>query len=162
MDIVSVFLASKKAIVINMDLQGNENSFETETDKIDRLDLPKKGTFIRCDKEKAQNYLWNKETEMLLDELKAIMDTSPIINENAKTYNTSVYTSINTLNKRAILYKNFITKELIKQPDIADQALEEVAIINPACSISTQKKYVELIDSLDVKGPAADNLLGAA
>ena len=56
---------------------GNENSFETETDKIDRLDLPKKGTFIRCDKEKAQNYLWNKETEMLLDELKAIIRHQP-------------------------------------------------------------------------------------
>ena len=47
-----------------MDLQGNENSCIIENVRIDRLDLPKEGTYIRCDKENARNYLWNKEFEV--------------------------------------------------------------------------------------------------
>ena len=58
-DIASAFLMTTKIITIDMDLQGNENSCIIENVRIDRLDLPKEGTYIRCDKEKARNYLWN-------------------------------------------------------------------------------------------------------
>lgn len=56
-DISSIFLHQKKAIIINMDLQGNENSFEIDTQNIDPLDLPKKGTYIKCNKAETRNYL---------------------------------------------------------------------------------------------------------
>lgn len=60
-DIASVFLSSSNIITINMNVQGNESSCVIENEKVDRLDLPKKGTYLRCDKEKARNYLWNKK-----------------------------------------------------------------------------------------------------
>lgn len=64
-DISSAFLLTQYIIVIDMDLEGNESSSIIERDNIDRLDLPKEGTYIRCDKTKAKNYLWNKELEFL-------------------------------------------------------------------------------------------------
>lgn len=42
--------------------EGTEKSYEINTEEIDPLDLPKPGTFIRCNKEKAQNYLLQLET----------------------------------------------------------------------------------------------------
>lgn len=59
-DIVTAFLKHQKAIV--MDMEGTEKSYEINTEEIDPLDLPKPGTFIRCNKEKAQNYLLQLET----------------------------------------------------------------------------------------------------
>ncbi len=69
-DIASAFLMTSQIITIDMDLQGNKNSCIIENVRIDRLDLPKEGTYIRCDKEKARNYLWNKEFEVFCEQLR--------------------------------------------------------------------------------------------
>ena len=66
MDIASAFLSQEKAIRIRMDLQGCEKSSVIDTAKMDRMDLPKEGTLVRCDKEKAREYLHKSEKEMLL------------------------------------------------------------------------------------------------
>ena len=60
-DIVTAFLKQQKAIVVVMDMNGEEESYEINTKEINPLDLPKPGTFIRCNKAKAQNYLLQKE-----------------------------------------------------------------------------------------------------
>ncbi|MFR8247622.1 MAG: hypothetical protein ACLU9V_07030 [Roseburia sp.] len=65
-DIASAFLSQEKAIRIRMDLQGCEKSSVIDTAKMDRMDLPKEGTLVRCDKEKAREYLHKSEKEMLL------------------------------------------------------------------------------------------------
>lgn len=52
-DIVTAFLKQPKAIVIDMDMNGKEKSYEINIKEIDPLDLPKPGTFIRCNKKKA-------------------------------------------------------------------------------------------------------------
>lgn len=62
-DIVTAFLKQQKAIVIDMDMKGTEKSYEINTKEIDPLDLPKPGTFIRCNKKKAQNYLLQLENK---------------------------------------------------------------------------------------------------
>lgn len=64
-DVATAFLMTSDVIVIDMDLQGNETSRLVKRDDIDELDLPEKGTYIRCNKEKAMDYLWNKEYEFL-------------------------------------------------------------------------------------------------
>ena len=63
MDIASVFLSRKKGWKIIMDICGNEKSGSIQMKDIDRLDLPKEGTYIRCDKEKAEMYLWKRAFE---------------------------------------------------------------------------------------------------
>ena len=57
MDILSAFLKVANVVIIDMDLDGNEVSRVVESDKIDRLDLPKEGVDIRCDKTKVYNYI---------------------------------------------------------------------------------------------------------
>ena len=69
-DIVTAFLKQQKAIVVVMDMNGEEESYEINTKEIDPLDLPKPGTFIRCNKAKAQNYLLQKEARTTFLRLK--------------------------------------------------------------------------------------------
>lgn len=56
-DILSAFFSSSKAIIINMDLQGHEQSHVIATKDIDCLDLPEKGTNLKCDQNRARTYL---------------------------------------------------------------------------------------------------------
>lgn len=161
-DIVSAFLISKEAIVINMDLQGNESSFQIDIDKVDRLDLPKEGTFIRCDKEKAQDYLWKKEVEILSAQLKVVMDMSPIIDEIIRTYNASFCASINILSKQMELYADSVSKGFVEQFDKIDETLRKTMTIKREYSISTKEKYVEAVDNIDVNKSDTDDYLQAA
>lgn len=48
-------------IIITMDTRGCEASVDVRAADIDPLDLPQPGTFVRCNKELARNYLWGKD-----------------------------------------------------------------------------------------------------
>ena len=61
MDIASAFLLPSTVIHIQMDLQGKERSSILKRDKVDRLDLPEEGTYVKCDKDMLRRYLENKE-----------------------------------------------------------------------------------------------------
>ena len=82
MDIASVFLSRKKGWKIIMDIYGNEKSESIQMKDIDRLDLPKEGTYIRCDKEKAEMYLWKRAFE---EEMKRNYD---VVNESDMSINS--------------------------------------------------------------------------
>lgn len=60
-DVASAFLARSSMIAVDMDIHGKESSHRIAQDRIDRLDLPKAGTYLKCDKEKANQYLWDLE-----------------------------------------------------------------------------------------------------
>lgn len=161
-DIASAFLISKKAIVISMDLQGNESSFEIDINKIDSLDLPKEGIFIRCDKEKAQAYLWKKDVERLSSQLKTAMDISPIINEIIRTYKSSFSATINILSKQVELYADSISKEFVEQFDKMSDILRKSMTIKHEYSIFKKEKYNEAVDKLEVNKSNTDDYLQAA
>ena len=57
MDIASAFLLPAAVIRIQMDMQGQERSSILKRDKVDRLDLPEEGTYIRCDRDRLRKYL---------------------------------------------------------------------------------------------------------
>lgn len=67
-DVTSAFMRNSNITVIEMDLEGNEKSYYINTENVDELDLPKEGTYLRCDKEKARDYLWNKELDEMLEQ----------------------------------------------------------------------------------------------
>lgn len=161
-DIATAFLTSKEAVVIKMDLEGVESSFVLDMDKIDRLDLPKEGTFIRCDQMKAQDYLWKKELSILYAQLKVVMDLSPIIDEIIRTYNASFCDSINILSKQMEMYADTVTKGFVEQFDKVGTMLGDAMTIKHSYSISVRDKYVEPMDNLDVNSPDIDNYLQAA
>lgn len=161
-DVASAFLTSSNIIAINMDIQGNESSCVIENEKIDRLDLPKEGTYLRCDKEKARNYLWNKEWEVLYEQLKLTIDTTPIIDEIVKSYNSVINETINILSKQMKMYSNSVSKVFVEQLDKLSETLRQSMTIKHEYSIHTKEKYVEIIDSVDVASADNDDYLQAA
>ena len=56
-DISSAFLMSSELYVVEKNLEGKENSRLVNHDIIDRLDLPKENTFLKCNLSDAENYL---------------------------------------------------------------------------------------------------------
>lgn len=60
-EIATAFLRAKNLIIYTMDLDGKEESMVANANKIDRLDLPREGTYLRCNKEEARLYLLGKE-----------------------------------------------------------------------------------------------------
>lgn len=158
-DIASAFLSSKTAIIITMDIEGNESSRIMNMDKVDRLDLPKEGTFIRCDEEKAQNYLWKKEWEILSEQLMAITNTTPAIGGIVNSYSAAFNTSINLLSKQTELYADSISKEFSNFPQQFNKTSEsanENMTVKYKYSISKKEKYVQSTDAMEIN-PSNDN-----
>lgn len=159
-DIASAFLISREAIIINMDLLGNEIISKINIDDIDRLDLPKEGTYIRSDKEKDQYYLWKKEAEILLQS-KVLMDMDFICgNESVSKYYFSEFYKI--LKIQTELYVDSMTKRFVESFDEMVEALKEGMYVKREYSILKKDKYSELIDDLNIDKSDADNYLEAA
>lgn len=160
-DIASVFLIKPNIIAIDMDLEGKESSCIIEKDKIDRLDLPKEGTYIRCDKEKAKCYLWNKEYEFLCEQFKSTIDT-PIIDEIVKSYSSVINETINILSKQIEVYSHSISNVVVEQLDRLSETLRQSMTIQYGYSISTKEKYVKVIESIEVSAADNDDYIEAA
>lgn len=161
-DIASAFLITPNIITIDRDSHGHESSCIIKNDKIDRLDLPKEGTYIRCDKEKAKNYLWNKEWEILCEQLKSTIDTASIIDEIEKSYSSVVNKTINILSKQMETYSNSGSKAFVEQLDGLSETLRQSMTIKYEYSLHAKEKYVEIVVSVDVDNAGNDDYLKAA
>lgn len=161
-DIASAILSAPKVIVIDMDLHGHESSCIIERDKIDRLDLPKEGTYIRCNKEKAQNYLWNKEWGIMYEKLKLTIDTTPIVEAIIKSYKSVINKTINTLNKQMKIYSDSVNKVFLEQENQLGELLRRSMTIEYGYSIHTEEKYVETMENVDIAGSHNDDYIEAA
>lgn len=161
-DIASLFLASPSIIAVDMDLQGYESSYVIERDKIDRLDLPKEGTYIRCDKESARNYLWNKEREVKHEQLKSAMgkkysyDFDIIVNSYCSIIIETMNIGINQIN----MYSDSSGKEFVKRISKWRKSLQE--LMTHEYRIHTEEKYVDFIDCFDTDSAENDDYIQAA
>jgi hypothetical protein len=69
-DIATLFFNSEKAVIIDMDLKGKETCKLIDSKKIDRIDLPEDGIFLRCNNTDIKEYLNNSKkviTEEFID-----------------------------------------------------------------------------------------------
>ena len=149
-DILSVFLSSKKAIVITMDIQGNENSYETYTNEIDRLDLPKEGIYIRCDRKKAEDYLWKKELEMFSGHLKWAIDDISLFDDIMKlSYADFMEFSINISRKFPELYAEHMNINFLEQTDRSSEMSGRLELIGDEYSICRKENYFDSVNSVD-------------
>lgn len=153
-DIASAFFLHQKVVIINMDLQGNESNSETEVSELDELDLPKRGTFVKCNTEEAYNYLWKKQYEMLLEKLKKIINTTTAINKGMGIYNDSVAASTNTFHKELTI-KNYANQ-------LNGDALKKNMITKYEYHIFKKEKYTEMLDNFDVEEKNRIDYLNAA
>lgn len=122
-DIASAFLINPNMIIIESDLQGHENSYIIKSDEIDELDLPKKGTYVKCDKQTADDFLRNKELE-LSKQSKSTYDISFVDDEIIESYSSTINKMISILNKKTMPYNNSVFIENIKLTDSFDKILK--------------------------------------
>lgn len=160
-DIASVFLSAKKAAVISMDLQGKECSEMKDINSVDRLDLPEEGTFIRCDKNKARNYLWKKQYELLYEQLKEIWNLIPDIDETVSSYYSVLKNSI-VFSRQMELYKDSVSKEFFQQTDTSGRDFTEVMTAGYKYSVEGNKQYTLFIDSMEIDSTGSHDSLEAA
>lgn len=160
MDIASAFLLKDKVIIINMNLQGDESSYIIASDEIDRLDLPKEGTYIRDNKEDAKNYLWSKEYQKLHEKIEIAIDMNQELNEMIKPYTTVLTKTIDVMYENIGRYKDFLSDVISQQLDELGETLENSMLIEQGYSIEKKEKYVEVIDSVELSND--DKLIQAA
>lgn len=161
-DITSAFLKVPKVIIITMDLEGNESNYVIDINKIDRLDLPKEGTFIRTDKERAKNYLWRKNYESVCLQLRKKVGATLIADEIIMSYNVVFHKSSYTTKKRLEQYCDLINKEFCKQTGKLSIKLEQSAISKDENSIHIKKKYSKQIEQIDINNANNDFYIEAA
>ncbi|MDC7291382.1 hypothetical protein NXH76_26735 [Blautia schinkii] len=158
-DIVSAFIKQETAILITMDVQGNESSSFIDIKDVDPLDLPKEGTFVRCNKEKALNYLWKKELEVAAAILKTVMKPmlSSVI-EIIKSY-SSVFTASINISKELELYSNSLSENYAK---MLNEIQGETMPVRFEYSVYMKDKYIEPVDEVVVDDINDDGYLEAA
>ena len=157
-DVATAFLMTSDVIVIDMDLQGNETSHLVKRDDIDELDLPEKGTYIRCNKEKAMDYLWNKEYEFLCNHLKATIEKNFCLNEISFSYKAVFNKIFNALDKQLEMYTVSLNKELNESWEKMQKVLTQTVMIKQEYFLSTNNECIEITDSIEFE----DDYLGAA
>lgn len=147
-DVASAFFRNPFVVSICMDLQGVEESYIIEKSKIDELDLPKPGTYIKCNREKAQGYLWNKEAEELHQKRKC--NEIDIANE-----------SFNMSSKQKVNYRTTVNKNKIDCLNMIDSTQKQYLVIHEYF-METKEKYDEIMDNINLGSGENDNYLGAA
>lgn len=155
-DIASAFLISKEAIIVTMDLKGNEKNFKIPMSKIDPLDLPKEGTFIKGN-EKALNYLLKKEIKKIQTQLKITIDIS-YNNVIIERENNSFY-KINMSNKYIEMYQKM--SALKKDEWLSKKQKNEKMKFKDAYTITKNEKYKEDINKIDIQELNKKNYLDA-
>ncbi|KSV57563.1 hypothetical protein [Acetivibrio ethanolgignens] len=161
-DIASALCLSKTLVVATMDIHGKEKSSVIDTEAVDKLDLPKSGTFIRCDKETAYNYLWNKEYEVLLAKLDKAIDYTPILDKITESYSLIINTPINTLNTQMKSYVNSININMVETLNRFSESLRKTMTINSGYNIIRKEKYNEMTDNMDISDTNNDDYAKAA
>lgn len=160
-DILSVFLSAKRAVVITMDLQGNESSCIVDTGSVDRLDLPEEGTFIRCDKNKARSYLWKKQYELLCGQIKEIRKAMAALDESVSSYRSVLNNSI-VIKRQTEIYKDSVSKEFFQQTDMSEPEFHESVTAGYQYSLDKNKPYYFSVESMEIDNSGSHDSLEAA
>lgn len=161
-DIASVFLSVPYVIAIDMDLQGDERSSIIDNDKIDRVDLPKEGTYVRCNKEQARNYLWNKKWEIFCQQLKSTMEKANVFDAIIKSYKTVIYSPVELLNGQMKAYSDTFGKMLAEQlNDLIDTVSQSVTILQEY-SVEVKEKYAEMSECVEITEKETADYIQAA
>lgn len=156
-DIASAFLLTQNVIAIDMDLKGNEISYIIERDSIDKLDLPKEGTYIRCDKIKAKKYLYDKKLEFS-DKPFNLEENMTLIYKTVESYtfkieeNETFNIIEKTLNYKTVeSYTSKINEnEIFNIIKEVDESLKQSIIVeNEYCICKDIEKYIDNIQNDD-------------
>lgn len=151
LDITTAMRLQKNMYVVEREISGIETGYCIETELVDVLDLPEEGVYLRCNKEKANDYLWNKQLLVLS---KSISNLKPIMDSITNTYSVALNESFQIACKNMELYADAISKTFSKQLEIL--AKEAMVIKNEYSLI------VEKVEENDLKESIDDDYIQAA
>lgn len=124
-DIASAFLSAPELVIITLNLQGEERVRVVRADEADRLDLPKEGTFVRCGKEEAKMYLWQKKWEMVSDRQREIVKRTEASDE--------------------VMQKAFFVNTIYKGAVEPESRLRDTISESYEYSVSSKEEYIETV-----------------
>ena len=159
-DIASAFLSSPQIIVVDMDLQGEEHSREIDYGQVDRLDLPQEGTYIRCDKRKARDYLWHKEWEALLQKFQKEEEAD--YSAKATVLQTYLFKICEIAE---ISFQNrtvFMRETCESSSDGSEKIKVDPSSAQFEYSICVNEKHTEIVDHVDVSSESYEDYVLAA
>lgn len=160
MDIASIFLSASHIIAIDMDLQGNETSSIINNGQIDRLDIPREGTYVRCNKEKARNYLWNKKWSAFCRQLESTLDETIVFDAIIKSYKAVINSTV--LNWQMKVCVDSLEKISVEQFDDLINMVSQSVRVSQEYSVETEEKYAEISECIEVSETETDDFIQAA
>lgn len=134
-----------------MDMQGHEESRFIETDQIDRLDLPKEGTYLRCDKDKARDYLGNRQREFIVKESKPMTEAGPFRSYSSVVNKIDICMGTNNHGMISAAYLNKF-----------DETVNLTMAIKAEYSIHPKERYNKTTENNAIAKADNDNYLQAA
>lgn len=93
-------------VIVDRDIHGNEQSFPIDSETIDELDLPKRGTMLRCDRESALDYVMGKDANVSFREQRIVLEVEYSKDISIKLRHTGNYK--NQALKRMKAYVEYI------------------------------------------------------
>lgn len=144
LDVMTAMCLQKNLYVVERELSGTETSYCIETRLVDMLDLPEEGVYLRCNKEKANNYLWSKQLLILS---KSISNLKPIMDSITKNYSVAFNESFQIASRNVEIYADAISKNFLKQMEIF--AKEAMIIKNEYNLIMNKVEENDLKESVD-------------
>ena len=105
-----------EVVVLESDIEGNETGHLLKTTEIDELDLPKRGTMLRCNAREASLYIFSKRVEAYTVKLQEMINLSYEREGKIKSYSTTIFPMnkelINDLNRDTIYERKSVSFEI--------------------------------------------------
>jgi len=145
LDVASSFLENSEVTVVEADLDGNEKNYCIDTEKIDPLDLPEEGTYIKCDKEKARDYLWKKELDKNMKKAKDCVQY--MIDEKTLAHDSYIFGKYEEGQRINIKYKEVNSKIIFKNAlefnEILKRYKSDIKNISDVNEIRDMDSYIQ-------------------
>ena len=117
---------------------------------------------MRCNKEQARNYLWNKKWEIFCQQLKSTMEKANVFDAIIKSYKTVIYSPVELLNGQMKAYSDTFGKMLAEQlNDLIDTVSQSVTILQEY-SVEVKEKYAEMSECVEITEKETADYIQAA
>lgn len=161
-DIASAFLSAPNIFAIDMDLEGNEKSRIIDKNRIDRLDFPKEGTYVKCNKEQARIYLWNKKWETFSQQLKLMLDPMDAFDAITESYKAVINSTGEFLNRQTKECRDSLGKMLKEQIGDLIDTISQSLTVSQEYSVEIQNSYSEASECGRIIEVESDDYIQAA
>lgn len=137
-DIMTAMRLQTNTYVVELSLSGEEKNYRIESEKMDLLDLPEEGVYLRCDKEDARNYLWSKEL-LITWKKKNDFIMNSIVDMAVNSYSAAVNASMSIMKNRLEVYADSMNKVFTQRTETFNINYKDKMLLKSEYKIRTNK-----------------------